>query len=62
MSSATPIPPCVPKNLANSSSGREGNANKQNYKYFIVLLQYSYLHKCPLFILLDQSDQNKICI
>lgn len=62
MSSATPIPPCVPKNLANSSLGRKENANNQNYKYFIVLLQYAYLHKCPLFILLDQPGQNKICI
>lgn len=53
---------CVPKNLLNSSSGRKENASNQNYKYFIVLLQYAYLHKCPLFILLDQPDKNRICI
>lgn len=52
---------CVPKNLVNSASGRKENANNQNYKYFIiiVLLQYAYLHKCPLFILLDQPDKKQ---
>lgn len=62
MSSATPFPPRAPKNLANSPSGRKENSNNQNYKHFIVLLQYAYLHKCLLFLLLDQPDQNKICI